>query len=94
MSPFTFQQLWLSRQEAALNPHTLYFGYAHDPTSPPLHLVVLLYSQQHTLSTPLSIQEANPPPPPSHPPVFDVKPSRKLITLFASCILTVRCLCH
>lgn len=51
MSSFTSRQHWLSRQEAALNPHTLYSSYAHDPTSPPLHLVVLLYSQQHTLKT-------------------------------------------
>lgn len=51
MSPFTSRQLWLSRHQAGLNPHTLYSSYAPDPTSPPLHLVVLLYFQQHTLKT-------------------------------------------
>lgn len=83
-SPFTSQQLWLSRQEEALNPHTLYSSYAHDPTSPPPARCLTLFSatrlekarrrasERHTLLLPLLFL----------PPVLDVKPSRKLLNNF------------
>lgn len=107
-STFTSRQFWLSRQEEALNPHTLYSSYALEPTSPPPAPCLTLFSATHLENSSRRASE-------QHslllffllllllllhlllillllfllPPVLDVKPSRKLITLFASCILTI-----
>lgn len=66
-SPFTSQQLWLSRQEEALNPLTLYSSYAHDPTSPPPARCLTLFSATRLKKA--RRRAAHPPPPPPPPPL-------------------------